>query len=225
MARRKGTTKRFRAELEKRKQNEIGERLTTKQIIDARKEEGKKVTWSSAFVKENASFQEYYKENGVVPQDQYDEFLAALRRPLPTTFRVVSSGYFVDHIMERLDKFSHMAPVIVKNEVCSPSSKQSEGKQDEGKRKEGGDGERAAETIALDPPAPLPWYPDRLGWQFDIPRCVFRNSPEFAEFHRFLALQTEQGNICRQEAVSMIPVLFLDVQPQHKVTFCSLDYL
>ena len=38
-----------------------------------------------------------------------------------------------------------------------------------------------------------------------------------ANFHRFLVSETEVGNISRQEAVSMIPVLLLDVQPNHYV--------
>lgn len=36
-------------------------------------------------------------------------------------------------------------------------------------------------------------------------------------FHRFLVAETEVGNISRQEAVSMIPVLLLDIQPGHHV--------
>ncbi|KAJ1948559.1 tRNA (cytosine-5-)-methyltransferase ncl1, partial [Linderina pennispora] len=42
-------------------------------------------------------------------------------------------------------------------------------------------------------------------------------SPELAKFHSFLVTETEVGNISRQEAVSMVPPLLLDVQPEHFV--------
>lgn len=72
-------------------------------------------------------------------------------------------------------------------------------------------------TVA-DPPRPLAWYPDDLGWHYDVPRTLLKKSPEYAKFHQFLVAETEVGNISRQEAVSMIPPLLLDVQPQHWVS-------
>ena len=60
-------------------------------------------------------------------------------------------------------------------------------------------------------------YPGGLGWQFNVAKKVLRRSPEFKRFHSFLVYETEVGNITRQEAVSMLPPLFLDVQPHHKV--------
>ena len=39
-----------------------------------------------------------------------------------------------------------------------------------------------------------------------------------AEFHTWLTGLMESGNITRQEAVSMLPPLFLDVQPKHMVS-------
>jgi multisite-specific tRNA:(cytosine-C5)-methyltransferase len=77
-------------------------------------------------------------------------------------------------------------------------------------------------------------YPDGLAWQFNVRKKVLRKQPEFKKFHSFLVFETEtvcrgvgwvfgtpvdlvQGNISRQEAVSMLPPLFLDVQPHHRV--------
>lgn len=39
----------------------------------------------------NASFELYYKTQAIVPEDQWDTFLDALREPLPTTFRIAGS--------------------------------------------------------------------------------------------------------------------------------------
>jgi multisite-specific tRNA:(cytosine-C5)-methyltransferase len=45
------------------------------------------------------------------------------------------------------------------------------------------------------------------------PKKVIRRFPPFASFQKFLVAETEVGNITRQEVVSMIPPLFLDIRP------------
>ncbi|CAG8476667.1 3456_t:CDS:2 [Acaulospora colombiana] len=60
-------------------------------------------------------------------------------------------------------------------------------------------------------------YPDELGWQHSAPRMIIKKEPEFQTFHRWLVSETEVGNISRQEAVSMIPPLLLDVKSDHWV--------
>lgn len=69
----------------------------------------------------------------------------------------------------------------------------------------------------VSPPKSIEWYPDRLGWHIDTPRTVLKKYPEFKEFHKFLVAMNEKGNLSRQEAVSMIPALLLEVEPHHKV--------
>ena len=63
----------------------------------------------------------------------------------------------------------------------------------------------------------LPWYPNRLAWSLDVDRSTMKKNPVFATFHKFLVDETQVGNVSRQEAVSMIPSLLLDVQPDHFV--------
>ena len=65
----------------------------------------------------------------------------------------------------------------------------------------------------VEPPTALPWYPDQLAWQMTTPKSVVRKFPPFASFQRFLVSETSVGNISRQEAVSMIPPLLMDVKP------------
>lgn len=67
------------------------------------------------------------------------------------------------------------------------------------------------------PPEPLPWYPDGLAYSMTTPKHVVRKYEPFKEFQRFLVSETSVGNISRQEQVSMIPPLLLDVQPHHTV--------
>lgn len=65
---------------------------------------------------------------------------------------------------------------------------------------------------------PLEWYrPAGYAFHLDTDRKSMRTAPEFAEFHSWLVSATENGDISRQEAVSMIPPLFLDIQSDHLV--------
>ena len=50
-------------------------------------------------------------------------------------------------------------------------------------------------------------------------RCVFifRSNELLKEYHKFLLTEADCGNLVRQELVSQIPPLLLDVQPNHYV--------
>lgn len=65
----------------------------------------------------------------------------------------------------------------------------------------------------VEPPRPVPWYPDQLAWSMTTPKNVVRRFAPFASFQKFLVAETEVGNISRQEVVSMIPPLLIDVKP------------
>lgn len=69
----------------------------------------------------------------------------------------------------------------------------------------------------LQEPRALEWYPDKLAWQFDFSRSQLRKLPLLEEIHELLKRENEAGSITRQEAVSMVPPLFLDVRPHHRV--------
>lgn len=47
--------------------------------------------------------------------------------------------------------------------------------------------------------------------------CLVLQIPLLADIHDYMKKANEVGSISRQEAVSMVPPLFLDVQPHHKV--------
>ncbi|KAJ3856345.1 cytosine-5--methyltransferase [Lentinula lateritia] len=136
----------------------------------------------------NERFFAYYKAQKIIPDEEWEDFLDALRTPLPTTFRVAGSRQIAKSLNETI-KDVHV-PLL--SNVTFEDQK-------------------------LPPPVQLPWYPDGLAWQFNIPKKVLRKSPEFKKFHSFLVFETEVGNISRQEAVSMLPPLFLEVEPHHTV--------
>ncbi|PLW51451.1 hypothetical protein PCANC_00670 [Puccinia coronata f. sp. avenae] len=61
------------------------------------------------------------------------------------------------------------------------------------------------------PPNKISWYPNGMAWEFRAPKQLIR------KFQNFLVYETEAGNLSRQEAVSMVPPLLLDVQSHHYV--------
>lgn len=65
----------------------------------------------------------------------------------------------------------------------------------------------------VDPPMPVPWYPDELAWWMTTPKNVVRRFAPFSAFQKYLVSETSVGNISRQEVVSMIPPLVMDLQP------------
>jgi len=65
----------------------------------------------------------------------------------------------------------------------------------------------------VEAPQPVEWYPDKLAWYMTTPKNVIRRFAPFANFQKFLVAETDVGNITRQEVVSMIPPLVMDLKP------------
>ncbi|KAI0768186.1 cytosine-5--methyltransferase [Trametes elegans] len=136
----------------------------------------------------NERLEKYYKAQNILPDDEWESFLETMRNPLPTTFRVAGSRQAAQ-LLNDIIKDVHVPHL----------------------------GGVVFEGEAVSPPQQIPWYPDGLAWQFNVAKKVVRKSPEFKKFHSFLVFETEVGNVSRQEAVSMLPPLFLEVEPHHRV--------
>ncbi|CAK8567284.1 unnamed protein product [Lathyrus sativus] len=137
---------------------------------------------------QNPDFDHYYKEQNIVSLEEWDSFMQVLRTPLPAAFRINSSSLFYADIRSQLENdFARALQAIVLD----------------------GDEEDAIR--------PLPWYPENLAWHSNFSRMQLRKNQSLKRFHEFLKLENEIGNITRQEAVSMVPPLFLDVHSNHIV--------
>jgi len=134
-------------------------------------------------------FTSYYKAQGICPEGEWDDFIATLRRTLPLTFRISNIPGFQSKISDML-KNDHFGWQEKKISV---------------------DGKEVA------PPSAMPWYPNSNGWYAGVGKKDMRTVPELLSFRQWLVEQTDQGNINRQEAVSMIPPLLLDVKSDHMV--------
>ena len=140
------------------------------------------------WVRENAGFETYYKAQKIVPEEEWDQFMACLRSSLPASFRITS--YFGGQ-SKALRKI-----------VDAPEFKDLAADES--------DSSKRALTC-------LPWYPERYGWQLSLSRIEIRKSESSLRLHNFLLSESDSGFISRQEAVSMLPPLVLDVEPHHTV--------
>ncbi|MCJ1354866.1 MAG: hypothetical protein MMC33_004856 [Icmadophila ericetorum] len=134
--------------------------------------------------KENELYEFYYNELEIVSEAERDKFWTALRRDLPNSFRFTGSKGHALAVQQRLiDRYIPQITSITH------------------------------EGELVEPPTPLPWYPDQLAWQMTTPKNVVRRFAPFASFQKFLVSETSVGNLSRQEVVSMIPPLLMDIKP------------
>ncbi|KAK1315492.1 hypothetical protein QJS10_CPA06g02029 [Acorus calamus] len=137
------------------------------------------------FATQNVAFEQYYKEQGIVREEEWDEFIGVLQKPLPAAFRINSSGQFYQDIRSQLEN-DFVSSLEVEESATSEGEK---------------------EAIR-----PLPWYPENLAWHLNYSRMQLRKNQTLERFHEFLKQENEIGNITRQEAVSMVIANDVDVQ-------------
>lgn len=152
--------------------------------------------------RENEKFEAYYKRQKICSSDEeFNKFLASMKEPLPATFRINASSKGEG---KRLLK-------IVKEELFAGYMN--------GLREID---ESNAEELEIKKPKCLSFYPGELAWQLDLTRKDIRRNEKVFRLHNFLQTETVSGNISRQEAVSMLPPLVLDVKPHHKcIDLCA----
>lgn len=175
-------------------------------------------------IKKNENFEKYYQQLGLIEPDQFDNFLETLRQPLPITFRITSYKSHANEILKIL-KDRHFK--YIDDLTKTNREKLVEGSANKGAsllvHKYGPNAASNNENQFDDSPAIdeiykcLPWYPDEMGWQVNLSRQDVRKNVHLEQFKQFLINQTENGNLNRQEAVSMIPPLLLDIKSHHKV--------
>ncbi|RMD41516.1 hypothetical protein DV735_g3593, partial [Chaetothyriales sp. CBS 134920] len=145
-------------------------------------------TDKASIVRHNERFENYYNSLGVVPNDEKEDFWAAMQRDLPNSFRFTGSKGHALAVQQRLkDYYIPEITSITFDGAYVPA------------------------------PKPVEWYPDQLAWFMTTPKQIIRRFAPFKSFQTFLVAETDVGNITRQEIVSMIPPLCMDVKPWHTV--------
>lgn len=156
-------------------------------------------------VKENEVYEKYYKLQKIVPDSDWSKFMECLRRPLPASFRITNYFGGQAQALRQIVEGDQFKTLVNKDGIGTKND--SNGVVRKVDQHSEGD-------LSLNC---LPWYPNRFGWQMTMSRIEIRRSESALRLHNFLISESESGYISRQEAVSMIPPLVLDVQPHHKV--------
>lgn len=130
-----------------------------------------------------------------MPEDKWDAFISTIRTNLPVAFRITGSKAEAKALLKiiKSDFFKEILNADLDGD-----------KEDVNSR---------AKTILHS----LPFYPEELAWQLQLTRKDIRRSEAYFRLHNFLIAETNNGSISRQEVVSMVPPLVLDVKPSHKV--------
>ncbi|KAJ1333505.1 multisite-specific tRNA:(cytosine-C5)-methyltransferase [Microdochium nivale] len=136
-------------------------------------------------IKENEKLERFYNTALPLEESERADFWTALRRELPNSFRFCGSKGHALAVKRLLE--TRYIPEIIKIERY--------------------DGE------PVQAPQAVPWFPDLLAYSMNTPKHVVRKFPPFAAFQKFLVSETSVGNISRQEIVSMIPPLLMDLKP------------
>ncbi|OQS03995.1 tRNA (cytosine-5-)-methyltransferase NSUN2 [Thraustotheca clavata] len=153
----------------------------------------------SCSIRTMASFREtlfanYYVHQNVFKLDEIDDVVNTLKSPLPACFRINPNASNASNIEDSLNtefQFKN-GDIVYKDKIVKPPQK-------------------------------LTWFPKSKGdaWQLECGRNALsklaKENDLFGALHRFIMLHVDSGAITRQEAVSMIPTLLLDVQPKHRV--------
>ena len=145
--------------------------------------------WSE-IERENPIWENYYKSLNLFPAEEWDSFKKACQDPLPLTFRITES-FSKLHSNELLQLFQREHFDHLTNIEY--------------------------EGVPVEKPKELKWYPRSMAWQIDVPKRVMRKNELFKRTQRCLVLETNAGNISRQEAVSMVPPLLMDIESHHKI--------
>jgi len=158
------------------------------QMIDDRNTTAGQLLGYKDITRSNILFEKFYRQQGICPDDEYDQMMECLKQDLPASFRITSNR-----------EESRALLNILQSDFLADLNSHKD----------------AGEDVVL--PRLLPWYPNKFAYQLNLTRREIRRQEVYFKLHNFLVAETESGAISRQEAVSMLPPLVLDVKPHHKV--------
>uniref|UniRef100_A0A6G1S643 tRNA (cytosine(34)-C(5))-methyltransferase n=1 Tax=Aceria tosichella TaxID=561515 RepID=A0A6G1S643_9ACAR len=162
-------------------------------------------------IKENENLVNYYREQKFFKDENtFDQFLASLRAPLPASFRINTFDYRQGQLLRQLVEKQFQVFLETKEEdsTFTEDAMQKDVKPTTD--------QNSSQSTNADECVPtlecLDWYPKKMAWQMNVTRIDFRKSSILRSLHKFIQAETDNGFVSRQEAVSMIPPLVLDVR-------------
>lgn len=202
---------------------------------DEKKKDNKLMNYVKVVAKENAEFEKYYKfQNLCDDEAEHAVFMEHCRMALPTGLRVNGvMGAHADIVKKQFhdllslpgkpaeavtEKPAEAAPAETDGEqTAAESSPEKAAPAVVVEKKPETKEEKIANAYVLKPEI-LNWYPNELAMQFNyLDAKSIKKDENFKFLKQFLMNREQYGSIQRQETVSMIPPIFLDVQPSDLV--------
>ncbi len=115
----------------------------------------------SDIIKKNENYENYYKIQNIVNQNEWQIFISSLTEALPSAFRITS--------------YCKTQANALRNIVESDEFKELIGDKDD----------------ANSPLSCIPWYPNRYAWNINISRVEIRKSQTFRILQNFLISETD----------------------------------
>ncbi|KRX66120.1 Mitogen-activated protein kinase kinase kinase 15 [Trichinella sp. T9] len=137
----------------------------------------------------SSRFEIFYRTQGFIPEEEWELFLKHLASDLPQSFRFVENSKEGTVALQMFkEKFlSKVTKCTVENEDVIVKIRE------------------------------INWYPNGLAFEINLPKKALRRQTELQSLHNFLVVETACGILSRQEAVSMIPPLFMDIKSHHSI--------
>ncbi len=203
----------------KRRGNWVDRRTQPKKKKEEDGADEEELIYDTAIVKENKLLEQYYKTQfeGLISEAEFATLLATMREPLPITFRISPTK---------------LRSSVLRNMFCSPdwlkklsaacvylvTPQEAEKQEKEGvhtKEEPTGLTEEEIKSLTI---KCWDFYPGKVLFELALSRHQLKRSEgAMHRIHKFVQSCTDAGLINRQEVVSMLPPLILDVKPGMKV--------
>lgn len=188
---------------------------------------------TSKLVLENKAFEAYYKVTRLLliifigfqlllkeefeTESDFNRFLTYLRQKLPVTFRINEDIPNATNFLEKIKHPDFISKMTAQTEEkIKTSAIEVEGaKETDNQEKKEGENDDQKEYESITEQIKLtnvPWYPRELVWELTTFRYELKRNKAYEKLHKFIQQANDSGLITRQELVSMLPPLLLDVQ-------------
>ncbi|KAJ0399465.1 hypothetical protein P43SY_009129 [Pythium insidiosum] len=174
----------------KRARAELEQLAIDKAKKKQREDRAEKVVWRK-FDRENRVFEQYYRRALQLSDDEWAQFVAALKTPMAVHARVNSHYKSLAEIVQGTLELDFPVQDVT---VRLPS------------------GEDTAVEFAA-----APWSDDKLTWRLNLDIKSFRKTEQLRELHTYIQTQSHLGTILRLDPLTMLVARFLGAQQGDRV--------
>ena len=134
---------------------------------------------------DTSKFVNYYKHQELVPEEEFDQFIEALRKDLPMTLRITSSTKTEKEMLKHLMKNSFK---ITQNANPETQNNQSDQNHDDQVIQ---NNDQQKEPLDLSPQV-IPWYPEQdIAWKVNANNRELKKNEKFVKLRQFIVHQTD----------------------------------